>query len=65
MVKHTEAKEFMCDDCGKQFKRKDKMREHVKRMHTSGGARKEKVAVSDQASDKFTPKVSRHTLCLG
>ena len=59
MVKHTEAKEFMCDDCGKQFKRKDKMREHVKRMHTSsGGARKEKVAVPDQASDKFTPKVS-------
>ena len=33
MVKHSERKDFVCDECGKRFKRKDKMREHVKRMH--------------------------------
>ena len=66
MVKHTAAKDFMCDDCGKQFKRKDKMREHVKRMHaapTGDQGRKGKVAVSDQAADKFTPKVRNFGFC--
>ena len=33
LVRHSEAKDFMCDDCGEQCKRKDKLREHGKRMH--------------------------------
>ena len=58
MVRHSEAKDFMCDDCGKQFKRKDKLREHVKRMHNLPGARKDRVAVLDNPTDKFNAKVS-------
>ena len=33
MVRHSEAKDFMSDDCGEQCKRKDKLGEHGKRMH--------------------------------
>ena len=31
--RHSEATDFMCDDCGEQCKREDKLREHGKRMH--------------------------------
>uniref|UniRef100_A0A6A7G389 PR domain zinc finger protein 10-like isoform X2 n=1 Tax=Hirondellea gigas TaxID=1518452 RepID=A0A6A7G389_9CRUS len=33
MATHSELREFKCDECGKEFKRKDKLREHQKRMH--------------------------------
>ena len=33
LARHSEAKDFMGDDCGKQFKRKDKLKEHGERMH--------------------------------
>ena len=33
LVRHSEAQDFMCDDCGEQCKRKDKLGEHEKRMH--------------------------------
>jgi hypothetical protein len=58
MVRHSEIKDFMCDDCGKQFKRKDKLREHVKRMHNNAVTKKDKVMTPEQNSAKFTPKVS-------
>lgn len=49
----------MCDDCGKQFKRKDKLREHVKRMHNNAVTKKEKIMTPEQNSPKFIPKVCR------
>ena len=33
--RHSDVKEFECNECGKQFKRKDKLKEHAKRMHHS------------------------------
>ena len=33
MLRHSNIREFMCDACGRQFKRKDKLKEHVKRVH--------------------------------
>merc|ERR1711894_324679 len=38
MVKHSDVKEFECNECGKRFKRKDKLKEHAKRMHLSAGS---------------------------
>lgn len=31
--RHSDVKEFECFECGKRFKRKDKLKEHAKRMH--------------------------------
>ena len=33
MLKHSDHREFLCQTCGKQFKRKDKLKEHINRMH--------------------------------
>ena len=33
ILQHSNVREFMCDTCGRQFKRKDKLKEHVKRIH--------------------------------
>ena len=33
LARHSEATDFMCDDCGEQGKREDKLGEHEKRMH--------------------------------
>ena len=34
-VRHSDVREFLCANCGKQFKRKDKLKEHMKRMHSA------------------------------
>lgn len=34
MLRHSDRREFLCQSCGKQFKRKDKLKEHAKRMHS-------------------------------
>ncbi len=48
-------KEFTCNDCGKQFKRKDKLREHVQRMHT------DTTKNSDKQEDQYeTPPEEQH-----
>ena len=57
MVRHSETKDFMCEDCAKQFKRKDKLREHVKRMHSGPSCKKEKMPLNEQQPERFTPKV--------
>ena len=50
-------------DCGKRFKRKDKLKEHVKRMHSGEkkikveAAKKEKAALQAKNVPKFVPKV--------
>ncbi|KAH1009883.1 hypothetical protein HUJ04_002184 [Dendroctonus ponderosae] len=33
MLCHSDHREFLCADCGKQFKRKDKLAEHIKKLH--------------------------------
>ena len=35
MVRHLEAKDFMCEDCGVQCKMKYKLREHGKWIHNA------------------------------
>ena len=52
MLKHTNVRNFMCDLCGKQFKRKDKLKEHAKRMHTPARelARKQQQAANQTKS---------------
>ena len=37
MMRHSEVKYFNCDDCRKQLPRKDKLREHVQRLHSTTG----------------------------
>lgn len=34
MLCHSDRWEFKCDICDKQFKRKDKLKEHTNRMHS-------------------------------
>ena len=62
----------MCETCGRQFKRKDKLREHMKRLH--GGREKTdhqvhvgSSIVEDQqgttTTTKFTPKVILTQTC--
>lgn len=60
--RHSDRKEFLCNDCGKQFKRKDKLREHVMRMHSDQpeedpGGLQSSPAVTPR-EPKFVPKVS-------
>lgn len=35
MLSHSNRREFLCQSCGKQFKRKDKLKEHIQRMHSA------------------------------
>ena len=32
-LRHSDKREFLCNECGKTFKRKDKLKEHAKRIH--------------------------------
>lgn len=63
LCSHSDVKEFLCNDCGKQFRRKDKLREHVLRMHAARNEDQNAAAsqVKQQklrTKDKFVPKVS-------
>ena len=33
LFRHSDKREFLCNECGKTFKRKDKLKEHAKRIH--------------------------------
>jgi uncharacterized Zn-finger protein len=69
MVRHSECRDFSCSECGKEFKRKDKLRDHLKKVH-SGAARPEVAPpppvqpLSHQTSasphPKFVPKVKNY-----
>ena len=37
LARHTEKKDFMCDDCGEQCNREDELGKHGKRRHKEGG----------------------------
>ena len=45
--RHSDKREFLCNECGKTFKRKDKLKEHAKRIHSQ--ERKAKNAAQAQA----------------
>ena len=59
MLRHTTHREFMCETCGRQFKRKDKLKEHIKRMHSADKeARTLAHPHRESNAKKFTPRVS-------
>lgn len=59
MLRHSDHREFLCANCGKQFKRKDKLKEHMKRMHAPDREAKVNAKNSSKSgSKKFVPKVS-------
>lgn len=47
MLRHSDHREFLCQACGKQFKRKDKLKEHIQRMHAPD--REERIAAKTMA----------------
>lgn len=49
-------REFHCANCGKRFKRKDKLKEHMTKIHHSQTANEEQATQNNQAK-KFVPKV--------
>ncbi len=51
MLRHSDHREFLCANCGKQFKRKDKLKEHMQRMHAPD--REAKLAGIDQTSEIY------------
>ena len=34
IFRHSDKREFLCNECGKTFKRKDKLKEHAKKIHS-------------------------------
>ncbi|KAG7175338.1 PR domain zinc finger protein 10-like [Homarus americanus] len=56
MLSHSDRRDFLCPDCGKRFKRKDKLREHSKRMHSTEREARTSKSVA-KAPPKFVPKV--------
>lgn len=60
LLRHSDHREFLCADCGKQFKRKDKLKEHCKRMHSEdreNNSSTKSTKTESQNSKKFVPKV--------
>lgn len=51
-------REFHCANCGKRFKRKDKLKEHMTKIHHSQTVNSEQAMQNSQAK-KFVPKVGR------
>lgn len=52
----TFYREFKCANCDKQFKRKDKLKEHMTRMHNAEREIQQQFAQVQQGK-KFVPKV--------
>jgi hypothetical protein len=62
--RHSDHREFLCANCGKQFKRKDKLKEHMKRMHSA--ERELRLAMKPHrtpTAKKFMPKVQVKLSC--
>jgi len=52
-------REFHCANCGKRFKRKDKLKEHMTKIHHSQTVNGEQMTQNNQAK-KFVPKVCQN-----
>lgn len=51
--RHSDVKEFLCSNCGKQFKRKDKLREHQIAKHSENTENnKQNLSIVASQSDK-------------
>lgn len=48
---HSDVREFLCSDCGKQFKRKDKLREHILSIHVKAAKKQEQELKQQQQQD--------------
>nr|XP_032800057.1 PR domain zinc finger protein 10-like [Petromyzon marinus]XP_032800058.1 PR domain zinc finger protein 10-like [Petromyzon marinus] len=60
MLRHSDQRDFLCSSCGKQFKRKDKLKEHMQRMHNPEREMLLRVAVRQHKTKRFRPKVAPH-----
>lgn len=49
--RHSDEREFLCANCGKQFKRKDKLTEHMRNMHSEERERKN-LEIMNNVSNK-------------
>jgi len=57
------CREFHCANCGKQFKRKDKLKEHMTKIHHSQTVNGEQITQHNQAK-KFVPKVRQNKIMI-
>lgn len=62
--RHSDHREFLCANCGKQFKCKDKLVEHMRRMRTE--EREQQIAdkARQGSANKKTTKLTVGTLEL-
>jgi hypothetical protein len=70
MVRHSECRDFTCGACGKQFKRKDKLREHLKKVHSGPKPpaaqqprQREPTIAAASSQPKFVPQVIVSSFC--
>lgn len=52
MLVHSDKKEFMCDQCGRQFKRKDKLKDHTARVHSTDRKPRNRIGASQRRSNQ-------------
>lgn len=57
MLRHSDKRDFLCQSCGKQFKRKDKLKEHIQRMHSAD----RDARLAQRAAAKAAAVVSDHS----
>lgn len=55
---HSDVREFLCSDCGKQFKRKDKLREHILSIHVKAAKEQEQQLQQNHSLQSINHKTS-------
>lgn len=56
MLRHSDVREFLCADCGRQFKRKDKLADHIKKLHLQRSANRIPKVRTPSANSVKEPK---------
>lgn len=51
MYSHSDQKDFLCTMCGKQFKRKDKLKMHMNKIHFT---KKKQTKIEKELEDRAT-----------
>lgn len=55
-------REFLCSDCGKQFKRKDKLREHILSIHVKAAKKQEEEQQQQQTEQDHKLQSIKNTI---